>query len=151
MITKRGKKLTIIKIEDPTGSIDIVAFAEIFEPHQEDMVVGQIAIVDGELGQDDYTGGVKMTASLFYRLDQARTRFAKCLALNLSSDDHSLIENLQAILKKHPGECVVQIRYTSSDLRAALNLASQWRVTPSDELLNDLAEILDDQRVEVCY
>ena len=65
MITKRGKKLTIIKIEDPTGSIDIVAFAEIFEPHQEDMVVGQIAIVDGELGQDDYTGGVKMTASLF--------------------------------------------------------------------------------------
>ena len=151
IVTKRGKKLTIMKIDDPSGSIDIVAFSEIFDPHQEDMIIGQVAVIDGELGQDDYTGGVKMTASALYRLDQARTRFAKCLALSLSSDDHLLIENIQTVLKNHPGECVVQIRYKNADLRAALNLASEWRVTPTDDLLYSLGEILEDSRVELCY
>ena len=92
-----------------------------------------------------------MMATALYRLDEARTRFAKCLALTLSSADHSLVPSIQSVLKAHQGECVVQIRYANANAQAAINLAPHWRVTPSDELLGLLADILDERRVELCY
>ena len=151
IMTKRGKKLAIINLEDTSGSIDIVAFSEIVEPQQAHLVVGQMLVVEGELGQDDYTGGVKMTATALYSLDEARTRFAKCLALTLSSEDQLLLPTIQSVLKDHQGDCVVQIRYANSDAKATINLASSWRVKPTDELLTILGDILDERRVEMCY
>ncbi len=151
ILTKRGKKLSIIGLEDTSGNIDIVAFSEIFEPQQAHVVVGQMLLIEGELGQDDYTGGVKMTATALSPMIDARTRFSKCLALTLAPEDHLLLPQLQSVLKAHQGECVVQIRYANTSAKAAINLASQWRVTPSDELLGILTEMLDESRVELCY
>ena len=151
LLTKRGKKLVILGLEDSSGSLDIVVFSEVFEPQQAHVVVGKMLVLEGELSQDDYTGGTKMMATALYRLDEARTRFAKCLALTLSSADHSLVPSIQSVLKAHQGECVVQIRYANANAQAAINLAPHWRVTPSDELLGLLADILDERRVELCY
>ena len=151
IMTKRGKKLAIIQVEDSSGSMDIVAFSEVFEPQQAYFTPGKMIVIDGELGQDDYTGGVRMTATALYRVEEARTRFAKCLALTLSNDDHALIPSIQSLLKMNQGECVVQIRYANSNAKAAINLAPEWRVTPSDELLVHLVDMLDERRVEVCY
>lgn len=151
IVTKRGKKLVIINLEDASGGIDIVAFSEIFEPQQDRVLVGHLLVVEGELGQDDYTGGLKMTAMALYGLNEARTRFAKCLAITLSSDDHHRLLSLRSILKAHKGECVVQIRYLNSKAKATINLSPQWCVTPSDELLKILADILEKPRVELCY
>lgn len=151
VLTKRGKKLAIISIEDRSGSLDVVAFSELFEPQQAQLLVGQMIVVEGELGQDDYTGGLKMMATALYCMDKARTQFARCLALTLSAEDESMLPHLQTILKANQGECVVQIRYANNHAKAAMNLAPQWRVRPSDELLNTLADLLDEQRVELCY
>ena len=151
IMTKRGKKLTIISLEDASAKLDIVVFSEVFEPQQANISTGQIIIVDGELGEDDYTGGLKMVATALYCLHEARTRYAKCLAIKLSADNHAIIPTIQSVLKAHQGECVVQVRYSNSDAKAAINLASEWRVRPSDELLTSLAEILDPSCVELCY
>jgi DNA polymerase-3 subunit alpha len=151
LLTKRGKKLAIIQVEDSSGSMDIVAFSEVFEPQQAYFSAGKMVVVEGELGQDDYTGGIRMTATALYRLEEARVRFAKCLALTLSKDDQALIPRIQSVLKVHQGECVVQIRYANSHAKAAINLAPEWRVMPSDELLLMLMELLEEGRVEMCY
>jgi len=153
ILTKRGKKLMILGLEDAKSSIDIIAFSEVFESQNEILRVGEMLLVEGELGEDDYTGGMKMTAGTLYSVDEARTQFARCVALTLSSEDKTLLSSLQTILRAHPGECAVQIRYTNADAKAkaAINLASQWRVKPSDELLTLLSDILDKSRIEVCY
>jgi len=153
VLTKRGKKLMIIGLEDAKSSIDIIAFSEVFESQNEILRTGEMLLVEGELGEDDYTGGMKMTANTLYSIDDARTQFARCVALTLSSEDKTLLSTLQTVLKAHPGECVVQIRYTNADAKAkaAINLASEWRVKPSDKLLTLLSDILDKSRIEVCY
>jgi len=151
LITKRGKKLAIIRLEDTTGGLDIVAFSEVFDTQQDQVLTGSMLVVEGELGQDDYTGGVKMTATALYRIEEARTRFAKCLALNLTSDDNELLPALQSVFKAHPGQCVVQIRYSNTVAGGVVNLGQEWRVTPGDELLSILADLLDKKRVSVCY
>ena len=151
ILTKRGKKLAIINLEDSSGMIDIVAFSEIFEEKANLVVTGKIIVVEGELGQDNYTGGVKITAMAISSLDEARTRFAKFLAITITEGDNTLIPRLQSLFKEHGGDCVVQIRYANKDAKAAINLAANWCVNPSDDLLNTLVELLDEARVEVCY
>jgi DNA polymerase-3 subunit alpha len=151
IMTKRGKKLTILSLEDASGTLDVVVFSEVFEPQQSHVSTGQIIIIEGELGEDDYTGGLKMVATALYCLHEARTRFAKCLAMTLSSNNAALVSTIQSVLKAHQGECVVQIRYSNTDAKAAITLASEWRVKPSDELLASLIDILDSQSVEFCY
>jgi DNA polymerase-3 subunit alpha len=149
IMTKRGKKLAIIGLEDVSGTIDIVAFSEIFD--ETPAVVGQMLVVDGELGQDDYTGGIKMTADALYGMEQARTRFAKCLMLTLSEEDEIRLSSLKAVLEAHQGTCVVQIHYTNQHAQARITLAPEWRVSPSDTLLMLLKSILDEAQVRMCY
>jgi DNA polymerase-3 subunit alpha len=151
IMTKRGKKLTIMSLEDASANLDIVVFSEVFEPQQAHISAGQIILVEGELGEDDYTGGLKMLATALYCLHEARTRFAKCLAMTLSADDQGLLPTIQSVLKAHQGECVVQVRYSNPNAKAAINLASEWRVKPSDELLASLTDILAPHCVEICY
>jgi DNA polymerase-3 subunit alpha len=151
VMTKRGKKLTIIGLEDATGKFDIVVYSEIYEAQQVDIQNGQMLVVEGEIATDDYSGGIKMTASQLYSIGEARTRFAKCLTLKLSNENNVVIPALQSLLKTYQGECVVQIHYSNSKANATLNLAQQWRVSPTDELLTTLYDLLGLERVSMSY
>ena len=151
IMTKRGKKLTILGLEDGTGQIDAVVFSEIFEPVQENVQSGEVLLLEGDLSHDDYTNGVKMTTSAIHLPADARTRHAKCLRMQLIEKDQQVLTVLQSILKKHQGECVVQLEYINKNATALLNLGMNWRVCPSDELLLTLTDILDNKRVRMCY
>lgn len=151
ILTKRGKKLTILGLEDARGALDIVVFSEIFEPQQAHIQTGKILIVEGELGQDDFTGGVKMTATGLFQIEEARTRFAKCLALTLTHTDTKLVPDIELLLRAYPGDCLVQIRYSNTSAKTTMTLGKRWSVSPSDELLTKFYELLGSQRVEMCY
>lgn len=152
ILTKRGKKLAIVSLEEAHGEVDLVVFSEIMEKVKTPVQAGQILVIEGELSHDEYNGGVKVTASALYSIAEARCRFARCIALSLTHQDEPMLDDLQAVLKTFPGECAVQIQYTNAHVKAALNLPLAWSVTPSDELLHRLTELMSDPvRVEVCY
>ena len=151
IITKRGKKLAIVGIEDANANLDIVTFSEVFDPKAACIQVGNILVIEGELGKDDYTGGVRMSATTIYSIEEARTRFAKHLALILTAADKDNLSAIQAILSAHKGACVVQIRYSNAASQAAINLDPSWCVTPDDALLTKLTGLLNDERVTLCY
>ena len=151
IVTKRGKKLAIIHLENATAGLDAIVFSEIFEPIQENVVVGAMLLVEGELGQDDYTGGNKIMASALYRIEDARMRFAKCIALTISSMDEAIVPELKALLKAYQGKCVVQIRYSNPVVKATMNLGLDFCVRPVDELIEKLNHLIDPKRVELCY
>ena len=151
VLTKRGKKLTIIGLEDATAKLDLVVFSEIYEALANPVQVGQMLIVEGEISSDDYSGGVKMVANQLYTIDEARTRFAKCVALSLTAQNNSLLPALQSILKMNQGGCVVQIHYSNSAAKATLALSTQWRVSPTDELLMTLGDLLGQDKISMSY
>lgn len=151
VMTKRGKKLTIIGLEDGKGKLDVVAFAEMMEEQLAKVNVGQMLIVEGEIASDDYSGGVKMTANQLYSIAEARTRFAKCLTVSLTVDNSSIVKALQSIFQAHKGACVVQFHYTNSGASVRLNLPPKWHVSPSDELLSLLCDIVGLEKVKMTY
>lgn len=151
LVTKTGKKLAIINLEDATSKLDIVVFSEIFDAQQAYIVVGQMLVVEGEIARDDFSGGIKMTASYLYPIGDARARFAKNITLFLTEDNPALIPSLQTLLKANKGACVVRINYMNKVAQATINLAEQWRVSPNDQLLSALENMLGQANVLMNY
>ncbi|AWN74705.1 DNA polymerase III subunit alpha [Legionella anisa] len=151
IVTKRGKKLVILGMDDSTARLDVVVFGELFESSASGVATGDMLVIEGEVAHDDYNGGVKMTANHLYDVPTARTKFARCLELRLHSGNQGILGSIQALLKAHVGRCSVQLSYSNDYARAQLSLAQQWQVVPSDELLGLLMNLLGDEHVVMKY
>lgn len=149
IVTKRGKKMLIIALEDATGRLDIIAFPEAFMNFS--IQTGMVLVVEGELSEDKFTGGVRMAAQTIYGIEEARTRLAKRLLLILKEQDKLILPALQSILKQHPGMCAVQIQYSNHEAQALLSLSEPWGVALNEQLRSSLVHLLDENRVVVCY
>jgi DNA polymerase-3 subunit alpha len=151
IVTKSGKRLAILALEDASGRVDCVVFSEIFDNLSMPLVAGEVIAVEGEVGQDDFSGGMKLTAQGVYSVSGLRNRLASHLALTLTAADATLLPALQGILSDYPGECEVRLTYRNAHAEGLLTLSQQWRVVLQDELLARLQEALDPARVKVCY
>lgn len=151
VITKRGKKLVIIGLDDATNRLDIVIFGELFDSLTETFTTGMMLVIEGEVAHDDFSGGVKMSASNVLSIAAARTRFARCMSLVLSPKNYHLLPALQNLLKENQGKCGLQIQYSNDVAKANLNVSAQWNITPTDELLEQLIDLLGVDSVFMQY
>ncbi|MCH9756431.1 MAG: DNA polymerase III subunit alpha [Gammaproteobacteria bacterium] len=151
IMTKRGKQLLILALEDGSGVIDAVAFSEVVDAVETPPASGDILILDAEVGEDKFTGGVRLTVTALYTVPEVRTRFSKYLSLNLTPNDLEQFEPLRTLLTQHPGECAVQINYKNGEVEQTLPLASHFCVLPDDHLLDTLTELLEPGCVSICY
>lgn len=151
IVTKKGKKMTILTLEEADKTLDVVVFSELEASINPTVQTGEIIVVEGEVSKDTFSGGVKMQATQICRIEQARSLFARCLTLTLSADDKDLLASLQALLAAHPGVCPVQMEYAALSSKALLQLPASWNVSPSEDLLHALKTLLDEKRVWMCY
>jgi len=151
LITKNGKKLVIVGVEDGYEKIEIVVYGEIFEQFAEHIQVKQVIVAEGEIAADDYNGGVKMTAKKFYSTAQARVIFGNYLKLQLSSEIGSQLPVLESLLKACKGACLIQIHYRNSIAKATLQLSETWKVNPDDAFLSQLKALLGEENVCMMY
>lgn len=151
IITKRGKKLFIITLDDGTAKMDVVVFEEIMNAQELTVQCGDLIIVEGEAAPDDFTGGVKLTASQIYSITEARARFSGVLTLHLSAAHQSHIPSLKALLSAHPGQNTVHFNYKNTKTQVKLKLANPWCVGLSDDLLALLKDLAGEENVEVVY
>jgi DNA polymerase III subunit alpha len=151
IITKRGKQLVIMTLDDGSGMLDAVVFSEVFEAATTPPASGEIVCLEGEIGEDNFTGGVRVTATSVYSLAEARVRFSKNLSLNLTPDDANQFEKLKALLEQYPGRCPVRLNYVNGDAEKIVSLPPRWGVLPEDNLLEALTQLLDTSSVSLCY
>lgn len=151
IITKRNKKLVIISLEDRVSRQEVLVFSEQFAKQLEQIKVGCFLVIEGEISADEYNGGAKMVASTLLSIEEARARFAKCLRVTVNAQDNIELPILQSTLKAHQGSCVFQVRYVNAEASALVNFSSTWCVSPSDQLIDVLNDLLGHERVEMCY
>ncbi|MDH5232908.1 MAG: OB-fold nucleic acid binding domain-containing protein, partial [Gammaproteobacteria bacterium] len=151
--TRRGDLMGIITLDDATGKLDITLFSDLFAEIREQLQKDQLFIVTGEVSVDDFSGGLRMTATEILDISSARQRFGKRLVLSMKSNgsDALKLQNLYDILAAHrEGQCPVRIHYQLNGIRAYVDFSSDWRICPSDELLSGLDQLsgFDGIRVE---
>jgi len=150
--TKRGDRMAIVTLDDATSTIDILCFSENYQKYREYLVKDKLIIVSGDISVDEYSGGLRVLSREFLSMEEARERYAKFLQIRLSAGKHVAINQLAEILGKfRGGRFRIAIDFARHDAKANLNLGENWRVRPSDLLLDALRDIFSKQNVEVVY
>lgn len=154
LITKSGKRMAVLTVTDKTASIDITLFSEVFENSREKIEKGQLVIVEGEISLDTFSGNYRMQAKRVLNLTEARSEFGKALMINLHQKqlDDKVIADLTSILSPYKnGKLPVIIAYACDGASSKLKLGDEWNVTPTDDLLEKLAELVNKENSYVLY
>jgi DNA polymerase III subunit alpha len=139
IITKRGKKMAIVTIDDATSRLDIAFFSEIYQQKHELLQKDEIIVVEGEVSHDDFSGGIKMIANQLFSIDEARQHFVKHLRLSLNHHQGELLEKIAPILRSFPGMTPVMIEYKNANASAKIALGKKWQVNPCHEIIEQLS------------
>ncbi|VAW61734.1 DNA polymerase III alpha subunit [hydrothermal vent metagenome] len=152
--TKTGGKVVSAVLDDRTARVEVRIFEEKFEQYNYLLNKDKLIIVEGKVMYDDYFGGYRITADVIYDITEARQKFAQRLEINLqeTEDNHNLVQQLNQVLNPfREGSCPVWINYTGIDVTAKLSLSDEWRVQPSDELIQRLDKMAGENNVAVIY
>ncbi|GIB42128.1 DNA polymerase III, alpha subunit [Vibrio cholerae] len=152
MTTKRGTRIGLMTLDDRSGRMEVMLYSEALDRYAEWLEKDKILVVSGQVSFDDFNGGLKMSAREVMDLGSAREKFARGLSISIlqSQIDQQFFERFSHILEPHrAGTVPVNVYYQRPDARARLRLGTEWRVTPSDTLLDELKQLLGHDQVEL--
>lgn len=154
IITRGGKKMGILTVEDRTDRLDVTLFSDLYQHIFKDLINDTIFIIKGTAAKDDYTGGIKMVAETLMPLEKVREQMAKRLLIRVENNEqvNQILTELPPIIQRHSGgRCPVTIAYQSEKAGAELMLGENWKVKPNAELLTHLNRLCGQDQVILEY
>ncbi|GEM74084.1 DNA polymerase III subunit alpha [Vibrio sagamiensis] len=152
MTTKRGTRIGLMTLDDRSGRMEVMLFSDALERYAELLEKDKILVVSGQVSFDDFNGGLKMSAREVMDLGSAREKYARGLSVSIDVNQirDDFFEQFTRILEPYKaGTIPVHVYYQRANARARLTLGTEWRVTPSDTLLDDLKQLLGKGQVEL--
>ena len=152
MRTKRGDRMAVVSLDDSSGRIDITFFPEAYQSFAELLKKDQLVIISGGVSVDNFTDGLRINADQCYSLMEYRQNHAKYLQLTLDAQHitEALLNKIKSLVMKHRGNCPIYFNYQTGAARATIALDNEWRVTPSDGVLQLFSE-LNEVAVKITY
>ena len=155
MKSKRGDTMAFITLDDRTGRIEASLFGELYDQLRGEIEADQVLIVEGEVSNDDFSGGLRLRGKEVTPMVAARTRDGEAVELSLdgATVNGRLVENLRERLSPHRNAegLPVRLRYRNPVASGWLELGEQWRVAPTDELLITLRDVEGQDGVRLKY
>lgn len=152
MLNRQNQRWAIVTLHDKTARFDVRFYAKDYENYQHLLEKDQILVVKGEVSFDDYSSANTMTAREVMTIVGMREQYAKTLRLTVRHEQlegQGLTQLKQLIEPFKQGTCPLHIRYVRPDLTADYVAATEWYVTPTDELMYELQQQLGQQAVEL--
>lgn len=152
LTNKRGQRFAIVTLDDKTARMDVRLFSNEYDSYQELLEKDRILWIKGEVRFDNFSNSNTMTAREVMAIEQARETYLKHVAISVTDEQlaNGLAGKLETLLQPFSqGTCPIKIRYRSERVEATLNVGPQWYVTPSDELLYELQNVLGNQHVSL--
>ncbi len=153
--TKKGDRMAIMTLDDQSGRTDIAIFPKMYQEVRDMLFKDNIIVIEGDMAQDRFTGGVKFNCRTILSFAEARDAYSRGILLSLeqAADAKQTLLELQTLLKPYTagGSCGIMVDYKRDDATARLNLGKEWSVRPSDELLDSLRQVIGEEKVQVLY
>jgi DNA polymerase-3 subunit alpha len=141
--TRRGDNMAIVSLDDKSGRIEVAIFADTFKEYRDKIVKDALLVVEGQISEDDYTGGLKMRADQVKNLYEARVNYLKGITIDAGEESlsGSGLDQFSDIMAPYQqGSCPVRIRYSNGYAVGEIALGEQWLMAPEDDLLHKLRE-----------
>ncbi|MGB0282341.1 MAG: DNA polymerase III subunit alpha [Neptuniibacter sp.] len=153
--TKKGENLCFVTLDDRSARIDVTLFGDTYDAVRNIVVKDAVLVIEGEVAEDHYSGGLKVRVSKVLSIPQARAQYASgvqvvCEGSQLGQRN---LKELETLLHAHKGDgsLPVKLRYQRSDAAATIVLGEQWQVQANDELLIALMEKFGHESVSLTY
>ncbi len=156
MKNKRGESFAFLTLDDKSGRIELSVWAEKFNAYREILVKDALLVVQGNVSEDSFTGGLKMVAESIQSIYDARCSKLNRLELSLSggAEDSPAgwVDKFHNTLSAYKdGNCPVTVQYALPSAAGQLKLGKQWKVQPKDELISRLREEFGKNSVTLHY
>jgi DNA polymerase-3 subunit alpha len=141
--TRKGDRMCVITLDDAGGSVEVVVFPEAFKQYGHMTEEGRMVLVKGRLERDDES--TRILASELEAIQMVTERLASSVAITLSAPRHGreTFIRLWDVLLQHKGDRRVAIELQEPDrhLRVRIDLNTQIRVRPSQQLVSEVEKI----------
>ncbi|MDH5612256.1 MAG: DNA polymerase III subunit alpha [Gammaproteobacteria bacterium] len=157
--TQRGSKIVTAVLDDRTARIDVVIYEETYEKFNHLLEKDKLLVVEGPVSYDEFNGSYRIVASAIFSMTQAREKFSRCLEINIdrtkangSWSEAEVTRQLGDVLQAYrEGQCPVYIQYNSGAELSRLALGDDWKIRPSEDLLNRLRHLFSEEQINVIY
>tara|TARA_S200000501_G_scaffold372425_1_gene417422 strand:+ start:2896 stop:6339 length:3444 start_codon:yes stop_codon:yes gene_type:complete len=150
--TNTKDKLAQINLGDNTDNIDVIANNNLLD---DSISRDDIVIIEGTLRLDDYTNRLSFRAKSIHSLENARIIFATGIKFKITNekDLSALTGQLEELFsnKDKSGNCIVRIDYMSSGITKSLVLGEKYKISPTNDIINELEKLDCVDRVEFIY
>jgi DNA polymerase-3 subunit alpha len=149
MTNKKGRRWGIVTLDDKSGRVDVRLFPDSYEEYEPLLQSDKILFVKGQVSFDEFSDGNTMTVRSLMDITDAREHYIKNIHLVLPDIvQTSITQNLVNILEKYVGgTCPIEVAVEHKELSVTLQPDANWYVTPSDQLIYELKQLLGKQNV----
>ncbi|KXU39071.1 DNA polymerase III subunit alpha [Ventosimonas gracilis] len=150
---KKGEKMAFITLDDRSARIEASLFGEQFSEHQDLLHSGALLVVEGEVSQDDFNGGLRLRSSKLMSLAQMRSSQVQSLCVQACNETlmPKYLPQLAELCRKYPGSCPVTVDFRGKNARARLRFGENWRIEPCENLLRSLRTQFGKTQVSLHY
>ena len=152
--TRSGDSMAIVSLDDKSAQIDVAVFSDTFKEAREKIIKDEFLVIEGQITADNYTDGLKMRAEHIHTLYEARSKNLKSIVISMNKEDlhESSIDEVSKIMQDYcDGRCPVRISYNNKNAHCEIALGEKWLVSPKDELLLKLREIVGSNMVSLRF
>lgn len=153
-MSRRGK-MAIVTLDDASAQVEVTVYNELWNAARDKIREDELLIVEGKVGRDDFSGGLRVVADSLLTLIEARGRHARLLRLSFNGQTSrataSRLHTLLSPYRSDDNACPVRLRYRNADAETELALPDSWRVRLDDRLLAELRDWLDPENVHLVY
>ncbi|MBN2680363.1 MAG: DNA polymerase III subunit alpha, partial [Acidithiobacillaceae bacterium] len=144
---KRGDRIYFLTLDDGVGRLEVVVFAEVWAQAGKIGDGEEPVLVLGEVGEDSYSGGLRLSALRVMDRHQARAELAAELILEIPGDAPLIPEQLRDWLQQYPGTVRLHLRMpVDKDLLVLLKVPETFSFVASEEALEGLRTLLPEGR-----
>ncbi|MEJ2430962.1 MAG: DNA polymerase III subunit alpha, partial [Deltaproteobacteria bacterium] len=150
--SRKGEPLHFLRIEDYTGSMEVIVFADVYASFEKYLFKGGLALVRGRIARE--LDQVRLVAEEIMFLEEAAQKLATSVRLHLSVEGFSResLSFLQQLLKSQPGSCPIYLHFNIGQHTEVIQrLPPSFNVYPARDLIAEITARFGEESLEIRY
>ncbi|MCB0326150.1 MAG: DNA polymerase III subunit alpha, partial [Bdellovibrionales bacterium] len=141
--TKKGDRMAFASLEDLHGSVELVVFPKVYQEFSQWLKSDEALFIKGKVDQGEDQAKIIVDAAT--RLKHAAKLFQGNVHVyfDLNQTQKDSFDRLKNSLKKYEGDCPMLLHcQVPGQTETVISLPPEYRVIPSDELFQEITQIL---------
>ncbi|MCG8314241.1 MAG: DNA polymerase III subunit alpha [Pseudomonadales bacterium] len=154
MRNKRGDRMCFVTLDDKSGRLEVSVFSDTYEQYKDLIFKDAVLVVEGEVSNDEYSGGLKMVTRKVFSIGQARENYARMLTVKVHQNvvQNGFGQHFESLINEYKdGDCRMRVDYVRNGAKGRFYFNEQWKIRPAPELIEGLEALCGEKSISVQY